>query len=484
MSVESHLPLVPAKGARMHGDMLPVILPSFTGVQYFFQFLVDPVRTFRKAHAAHGSFVMMKVPRAGFKQKRMVVLAVGARFNREVLSNPAVWLTSGVNPLGPKNSAARRLRYGLVKIGGAEHQYYRRLLSQPLQRNNVEALDVDMARLVNDEISSWPQGTPIDLSARSNILLQKIAIGLLFGNDLENGLSVAEGIRRNVSYTRSAAVGACPLDVPGTPYHRMLRDAEMLEESILKWAACKRGRHDNRDLMSLLVNSPNENGQPVTTAQIVGHVPTLLGAAFETCHNALIWTIVMLDQHPEVARDLLDELQGRLAGSPPATHAIADLPLLDAVVKESMRILPPVPVQSRAASQDTTLAGYPIQKRGRVMLSPFLTNRNPDLYPQPDRFLPGRWNTIDPSPFEYSVFSSGPRMCPGYWFGLAALKTAVAQILLRFRPALVPGTKIDFKVRITMMPRRGIPIIMHRQDKAFASAPLRGAIRDLVQLPA
>jgi cytochrome P450 len=467
----------------MRDDMMPVILPGFTGLPYLVQYLSDPIRTLRNVYSAHGPFVMTIDPRPTLKQTKMVALAVGARFNREVFSNTAVWRTSSVNPRAPKNSAADRLRYGLVKIGGAAHEYYRRLLSPPLQRKNVDAMGDDMAGVVEKEISTWPQGVPIDFNAHSNRLLQKIAIGLLFGNDLKNGLPVAEGIRRNVSYKWSVAAGAFPLNIPGTPYHRMLHDAELLEGNIIKWAACKRGRNDNRDLMSLLVNSPNENGQPVTNAQIVGHVPTLLGAAFETGQNALIWTIVMLDQHPEVARDLLDELQGRVAGAPPTWDAIANLPLLDAVVKESMRLLPPVPVQTRAATQDTTLAGYPIRRGWHVMLSPFLTNRNPDLYPEPDRFVPSRWSTIDPSPFEYSVFSSGPRMCPGYWFGLAALKTAVAHILLRYRPALAQGTKIDFKVRVAMMPRRTVSIIMHRQDKAFASTQLRGAIRDLVQLP-
>src|SRR5262249_7350475 len=159
----------------------------------------------------------------------------------------------------------------------------------------------------------------------------------------------------------------------------------------------------------IVVNSPDENGQPASNPCVVGHVPTLLGAAYETCQNVLIWTLVLLDQHPDVARDVVDEIEGRLRGADPTWSSLSDLPLLDSVVKESMRLVPPVPIQTRAATRDTTLAGFAIKKSWRVMLSLFLTNRNPDIYPQPDRFLPDRWGTINPSPFEYSVFSAGPR---------------------------------------------------------------------------
>ena len=305
----------------------------------------------------------------------------------------------------------------------------------------------------------------------------------VIGDDRQHGFAVTAGIQRILTYKWSVSVGACPIAIPGTPYHRMLRDADELERAVMAWADCKRGQMDNRDLLSIVVNNPDENGQPVSNPRIVGHVPSLLGATYETCKNALIWTLVLLDQHPNVARDLVDEIEGRLQGADPTWSSLSDLPLLDGIVKESMRLLPPIPLQTRTATRNTTLAGFPIKKSWRVMLSPLLTNRDPDIYPKPDRFLPDRWAAIDPSPFEYSVFSAGSRLCPGYWFGLAALKTTIAIILTRFRPSIVPNTRVDFRLRVAMSPRRGIPIVLHPHDKAFSAAPLRGAFRDLVQLP-
>jgi cytochrome P450 len=158
--------------------------------------------------------------------------------------------------------------------------------------------------------------------------------------------------------------------------------------------------------LSIVVNSPDENGDPVSIESIVRQTPTLFGAAHETCQNALIWTLLLLNQHPQIARDLYDELHGAGGGGLPAPQQLMQLPLLDSIVNESTRLLPPVPQQFRVAEHDTTLTGYPIAARTKVLLSPFLTNRAPDLYPNADRFVPGRWAGISPRPTE--IRSSAP----------------------------------------------------------------------------
>jgi cytochrome P450 len=196
-----------------------------------------------------------------------------------------------------------------------------------------------------------------------------------------------------------------------------------------------------------------------------------------------MWTLILLEQHPQVARALCEELRDSRAGAPLTFEQIVQLPLLDNVVKESMRILPPVPQQFRVAQHDTTLAGHPMPQMTRVALSALITNRDPDLYPEPDRFKPERWEKIEPSSYEYLVFSAGPRGCPGYWFGLCAIKAAIAAIFSRYRIALVPASRIDYKVRVALSPRHRVAAILHRQDGAFAAAPIRGGIRDLVEFP-
>src|SRR5262249_3026821 len=155
----------------------------------------------------------------------------------------------------------------------------------------------------------------------------------------------------------------------------------------------------------------------------------------------------------------------------------------DAVVKEVMRVLPPVPLQLRVAEEATALAGYPVPRGARLVLSAFLTNRLRDLYPEPERFLPERWSSIKPNMVEYLVFSAGPHNCPGYLVGLGVVKAALAAILRSYRLEIGGGTGIDYTVRPTLRPAGPVPVILHRQDGAFAAAPIRGSIHSLVRLP-
>src|SRR5262249_27737591 len=108
---------------------------------------------------------------------------------------------------------------------------------------------------------------------------------------------------------------------------------------------------------------------------------------------------------------------------------------------------------------------------------------NPDLYPEPDVFKPQRWANLNPSPYEYATFSSGARGCPGYWFGLCAIKIAVATILTRYRLTLAPNARIDYKVRLALVPRRRVMAGLQPPDTPVAGARIRGGIRNLVRLP-
>jgi cytochrome P450 len=147
-----------------------------------------------------------------------------------------------------------------------------------------------------------------------------------------------------------------------------------------------------------------------------------------------------------------------------------------------MRVIPPVPLATRVAQDDTTLAGEPLPKRTRVLLCTFLTTRMPDLFHQPDLFLPRRWWTINPTPFEFPVFGAGPRICPGYWFGLNAIKVALVTILMRYRVALQPNVRIDYTVLPTLRPTGPVPVMLYRQDGEFAALPIRGNIQQLIRL--
>ena len=246
-------------------------------------------------------------------------------------------------PGGPRGSAARRMSAGLTRLTGDRHVHYRRLLLQPLHRANVHAMAEKMAHCAAAEIAAWPLEQDIDLSEYARRLMRDIALELLFGGCSEQSRTIADRVSRLMERKWDSSVIAFPVNLPVTPYGRVVRDAEILERLILQWAETRRGDLDESDLASIIVNTSDPDGHPPDDAVIVGQLGSLIAAAFEASHSVLLWTLVLLLQNPRVAAVLLDELRDKLGGQSPALDKAGELPYLDAVVKESMRVLPPVP---------------------------------------------------------------------------------------------------------------------------------------------
>jgi cytochrome P450 len=471
----------------------PVRLTGPAAWRWALRFGLDPLMATRRAHAAFGPFIVlaealpfMRRPRAPLLNVPLVLTA-GAAFNRELLSDPETWRGVSLLPGGPRNSAARRLSQGLTRTIGRQHVHYRKLVAPPLRRTSVNALAEKMAGLAEAEVASWPAGQTIDLWDFPRRLMRRFAVELLFGGNSEHGYFIADAVSRLMEAKWGGSAFAFRVNLPITSYGRIVRQSTLLERRVLEWARTKRGQVDDRDLASIIVNSPDADGNPPSDATIAGHIPSLFAAAFEAGQSALTWTLLLLAQHPRVAAQLLDELRHKMGskmdGTSPSLSDAGDLSYLDAVVKESMRVLPPVPFQIRVAQRDTKIFGFQLPQGARVILNTFLTDRMPHLYPDGDVFRPERWFAIAPTAFEFPVFSGGPHSCPGYWFGSTAVKVALAAILTRYRLVLAHNVRIDYRVQPTMRPLQRVHALLHPQDGAFMATPVSGRIRDLVTLP-
>jgi cytochrome P450 len=193
----------------------------------------------------------------------------------------------------------------------------------------------------------------------------------------------------------------------------------------------------------------------------------------------------LLERHPAVLADVLDEIDGVLGGRSMTAADIARMPLLDRVVKESMRLLPPLPMLFlRVPASEVSLGRYTLPKGANVVVSPYVTHRDPELYPEPLRFRPERWAEIKPTTYEYLPFGAGPRICLGAAFAQQALRLLLPTLLQRVRVVIQHNTNITRIVRSSVLrPKHGIRAQLqppHR--RRLVPEPIRGNIHEMVEL--
>ena len=162
---------------------------------------------------------------------------------------------------------------------------------------------------------------------------------------------------------------------------------------------------------------------------------------------------------------------------------IGELPLLDGVVNEAMRLFPPIPIGFRRSLSETNLGDIRVPSGMRVLVSAYLINRNPDIYRNPYHFRPERWLDLQPSPYDYTVFGAGGRMCPGAMFGTQMVKIGLAAILSKYRLELAAGTRINHYTSITLSPYPALPIIFRDKTNVPVAVPFAGTVHELVDLP-
>ena len=194
------------------------------------------------------------------------------------------------------------------------------------------------------------------------------------------------------------------------------------------------------------------------------------------------WTLFLLARHPEEALRVVDEIEDVVGEGVPTSADLARLPALDRVLKESLRILPPVAFNVRRASRDTEVLGQPLPAGSTAVFSHYVTHHDAAIYPEPERFQPDRWEGFKPTQFEYLPFSAGPRRCIGEGFTTRLQKITLIRLLQRFRFTVVPGTRFDRHQAITVAPSHGVPVTLHPPDRGFERVPVEGKIHEMVDL--
>lgn len=442
------------------------------------RFFRDPIGYMRMLHRTFGSV-------AGIVQNTTHwAFAFGPDYNRYLLTNPDIFYANLAFLPSAPDSSLRRLTSGLLSMNTDQHKRHRSLMLPLFQKQQVETYRDDIVAITQALLSHWRIGQHLDIAAAMRFLTLRIVSTVLLGVHADRDVhSVATALHQWIAAYTSVAVHLFPKDLPGTPYRHLLRVSEHLDSTLRAIVAEKRALPANRrDLLALLIQAHDDDGIQLSDDELIGHANLLFIAGHETSANALAWTLLLLAQHPHILHDLRDELDGTLHGSPPSAEQAHQLPFLDRVVKESLRVLPPSTYAERMGSQPFDLGPYHLPKGAYVGFSSFMTHHMPELYTEPKRFNPDRWLSIAPSPYEYLPFGAGPRMCLGAAFAMLEIKIVLAMILQQFNLELAPHATIDYQFRVTLQPRQ-IPMIVRDQNRRDVPTSIRGTIRALVALP-
>ncbi len=462
------------------------VIPGFTPLPLLgsrlavVRLLVEPIATLRRLYREYGQIAALN------RGDPTLVCAFGPGFNQQLLPSVGQFHNFADLPMRvPPGSVLERFNQNLVAMNGDRHRRQRRMMRPAFSRQVLGGYHDDMVALIGRRLDRWPEGGQLDVAREMSDLVLEVLMNCMFG--LEVGEESAELGDMAARYLRglvSLRVIMMPLDVPWTPYGRFLRFCEGFEARLLSVIRERRERHrPARDVLSLLISAHDDEGKGLTDEELIGHVSLLLLAGHETTAYALTWTLLLLAQHPEVYADLLDEVDGKLHGGPPSPEQLAELPLLDAVIKESMRLFPPTYMLFfREGRSPFQLGPYSMPVGSRVVLSPLVTHRMEEIYPEPNRFIPTRWFGLRPSLFEYFPFGAGPRRCLGAGFAEQEMKIMLSMLVQRYRLRRIDGVRVDYQARgVTLGIKGSLPMQVHAQDRGFTAPPdLEGSSRGLL----
>jgi cytochrome P450 len=356
--------------------------------------------------------------------------------------------------------------HSVLLLDGAAHLRERRLLLPPFHGERMQAYGRLMAEIADRTIDAWPDGRTFPIHASMRAITFEVILSAVFG--LADGATRA---RLGALLMRVFGIFGSPLGAllglrtfqvdagPLSPWGRVVRLRRELEALLFAEFARRRaaGTAGRDDVLSLLLEARDEDGRPMADAALRDELVTLMIAGHETTAASLSWAVLRLLEHPEVMAKLRHEL-GAADGR---VELVAQLPYLDAVVKEIGRLDPVVPNVARRLGSPLRIADHDLPAGVLVAPCIYLVHRRPELWPDPERFRPERFLGARPSPYTFFPFGGGTRRCIGAAFATYEMKIVLARLLARVELALAPGYRPRLVRRsIAFAPSEELPVLV------------------------
>lgn len=399
------------------------------------RFRTDPLAFLALASRQHGGLVDLGFP------AWLHVGVFAPELARRVLTAPP----DVVQEVPPLPVALPDVRgRGVVTSAGLDHARYRETMMRALTTRHLDRYQRRFAGIVEQHVHGWRErqrpGREIDLSAEAVTITRRAAEALLFdlpaGDDgdgvaTRTRAALGELVQSQRSPRRAQLSALLPFDVPGLSFGGTMRRIYATLDAVVEQMQSASPDSVGRAIA--------EAAQPrFTVAELRDNLVQLYLAGYDTVSCALAWTVYLLARHPRVQADLAAELRALPDGA--GFEALDALPLLDAVVKESLRLYPTSPFGIRYLVRPFELGGHGLPPGTALIYSPWVTHRLEREFPEPHAFRPERF-MHSKVPAAYMPFAFGPSSCVGALFAQMQIKTFAARIVPGLAIAVAPGVR-------------------------------------------
>jgi cytochrome P450 len=360
---------------------------------------------------------------------------------------------------------------GLLTIDEDYHDRARAIMMPAFHREQIVAATEAMTIEADHAIAALPIGEVVDIYEWMRNLAMRIAMRALLGLDPDEagkGAAAAEHFER--------ALGYYGIDFhlrlvrgPGSPWRKLVTSRKVLDEIVFGEISRRRAHPDpgRHDILSLLTGARGAGGEEFTDREIRDQVMTLMFAGHDTSTSTLTFMLHELARHPEVTRRLHEEQDEVLGGdSPTALQLEKEMPYLDMVLDEVLRLYPPAWIGPRRATREYEFAGYTVPKGAYVNYCSWASHRLPEIFPQPEAFIPERFTRERKAALPrgaYVPFGGGSRICIGKRFGQTEVKLVATKLLQRLRVDSLPGRTVTIRQMPTLSPRGGLRMRVQRR---------------------
>lgn len=360
---------------------------------------------------------------------------------------------------------------GIIVSEGEFWKRQRRMMQPSFHRRILAQFDRRIAQANDRLLDAWQikcdAGEPVNVTDDMSIMTLEIVLGVIFGDDLA---------------TMQGAGGENPFavltDEPARDLrfaYRFRKLAALIGQIVAKRRAAGSGpAGDHPDYVSMLLSARDkESGVGMTDKEIVDEITTLIVAGHETTASALNWTWYLLGEHPEIEARLHAEIDANEEVPVPSLQQMEALPYSNMVVREAMRLYPPVWVVSRKTIEADTLGGFTVPPGTDVFFSPYFVHRHPDFWTDAESFRPERFAASpddDSRPkLTYLPFSAGAHHCIGETLAIYEMLVHLNRFARRFRLRRVDNDPVEFEALINLRATR--PFIMRLEPRSKKPSP-------------